>query len=89
MGSVHDGWGVSDVKQGNAIEAGITTNMDALGKEGDVRLISAHGLSVGLNDGLMGNSEVGCVLDFIGTLRWLMEECIFAHCLYLFHELGT
>jgi bisphosphoglycerate-independent phosphoglycerate mutase (AlkP superfamily) len=35
--------------------------MDALGKEGDVRLIAAHGLSVGLNDGLMGNSEVGCV----------------------------
>lgn len=58
--SVHDGWGHSEVEKGNAVHAGTTTNMDTLGKEGDLRYIAAHGLSVGLNDGLMGNSEVGC-----------------------------
>jgi 2,3-bisphosphoglycerate-independent phosphoglycerate mutase len=57
--SVHDGWGYSDNHDGNAIYAGDTTNMDALAKQGDHRLIQAHGLAVGLNDGLMGNSEVG------------------------------
>lgn len=36
--------------------------MDTLGKDGHIRYIAAHGLSVGLNDGLMGNSEVGYVL---------------------------
>jgi hypothetical protein len=59
---VHDGWGYSQVEKGNAIHAGTTTNMDILWKEGDGRHIEAHGLSVGLNDGLMGNSEVGFVL---------------------------
>lgn len=43
------------------MHAGTTTNMDSLGKGGHIRYIAAHGLSVGLNDGLMGNSEVGCV----------------------------
>ncbi len=57
--SVHDGWGYSPGWKGNAIDAGSTENMDRLGREGDHRLIEAHGLSVGLNDGLMGNSEVG------------------------------
>lgn len=71
---MHDGWGVSNVKEGNAIEAGVTTNMDTLGKEGDVRLISAHGLSVGLNDGLMGNSEVGCVAVFYGVHASMMVD---------------
>lgn len=59
--SVHDGWGYSPIEKGNAIKAGTTTNMDTLFKEGDGRYIEAHGLSVGLNDGLMGNSEVGSV----------------------------
>lgn len=62
--SVHDGWGHSEVAKGNAIKAGTTTNMDTLFKEGDGRYIEAHGLSVGLNDGLMGNSEVGSVPNY-------------------------
>ncbi|CAK5282637.1 unnamed protein product [Mycena citricolor] len=58
---VHDGWGVATVPglDGNAIEAGTTTNMDTIGKENSLRLLAAHGTAVGLNDGLMGNSEVG------------------------------
>lgn len=59
---MHDGWGHSDIEKGNAIFAGTTENMDKLGKDGHLRYISAHGLNVGLNDGLMGNSEVGYVI---------------------------
>lgn len=35
--------------------------MDALAKENSYRTLAAHGLAVGLSDGLMGNSEVGYV----------------------------
>jgi 2,3-bisphosphoglycerate-independent phosphoglycerate mutase len=45
--------------KGNAIEAADTTNMDTLAKEYNYRELAAHGLAVGLSDGLMGNSEVG------------------------------
>lgn len=47
--------------KGDAIDAGDTTNMDTISKEHSVRQLAAHGLAVGLNDGLMGNSEVGYV----------------------------
>ena len=59
--SVHDGWGVAAKPglKGDAIEAGDTTNMDTLAKEYCYRKLAAHGLAVGLSDGLMGNSEVG------------------------------
>lgn len=59
--SVHDGWGVATKKgiKGNAIEAADTTNMDTIGKEHSQRLLAAHGIAVGLSEGLMGNSEVG------------------------------
>ena len=33
--------------------------MDTLAKEYCYRKLAAHGLAVGLSDGLMGNSEVG------------------------------
>lgn len=45
--------------KGNAIEGGTTTNMDTIAKEHAYRTLAAHGLAVGLSDGLMGNSEVG------------------------------
>ena len=58
---VHDGWGIATEPglEGNAIEAGSTTNMDTIGEENSHRRLAAHGTAVGLNDGLMGNSEVG------------------------------
>ena len=64
---MHDGWGVAHEKglKGNAIEAGTTTNMDTIAKENAYRTLAAHGLAVGLSDGLMGNSEVGFVLSAV------------------------
>jgi bisphosphoglycerate-independent phosphoglycerate mutase (AlkP superfamily) len=61
--SVHDGWGISPEKglKGDAIEAADTTNMDTIAEKHSFRTLFAHGNAVGLNDGLMGNSEVGCV----------------------------
>jgi bisphosphoglycerate-independent phosphoglycerate mutase (AlkP superfamily) len=62
--SVHDGWGIAREEglKGDAIEAGTTTNMDTIAKKNVYRTLAAHGLAVGLSDGLMGNSEVGFVL---------------------------
>lgn len=61
--SVHDGWGIAPEKgmKGDAIDAGDTTNMDTISKDHSARALAAHGLAVGLSDGLMGNSEVGYV----------------------------
>ena len=56
---MHDGWGISDVEKGNAIHGGGTENMDQIAKDHSYRTLSAHGVSVGLSEGLMGNSEVG------------------------------
>ena len=47
--------------EGNAIEAGTTTNMDTFAKDYAYRTLAAHGLAVGLSDGLMGKSEVRSV----------------------------
>lgn len=56
-----DGWGISDKKsaEGDAIRNADTPVMDKLEKNDPFIKISAHGLDVGLPDGLMGNSEVG------------------------------
>jgi 2,3-bisphosphoglycerate-independent phosphoglycerate mutase len=56
---VHDGWGLSDNENGNAIFHGDTTNMDAIRDKHNYTELEAHGLAVGLKEGLMGNSEVG------------------------------
>ncbi|KAH9973369.1 cofactor-independent phosphoglycerate mutase [Lactifluus volemus] len=61
---VHDGL------RGNAIEAGTTTNMDAIAEAHAYRLLAAHGLTVGLSDGLMGNSEVGHLNIGAGRIVW-------------------
>ncbi|KAI7881844.1 2,3-bisphosphoglycerate-independent phosphoglycerate mutase [Lichtheimia hyalospora FSU 10163] len=56
-----DGWGISNKKsaEGDAIRNADTPVMDKLEKHDPFIKISAHGLDVGLPDGLMGNSEVG------------------------------
>ncbi|CAO3668391.1 unnamed protein product [Rhizopus stolonifer] len=58
---VIDGWGISPNKdhKGDAIHNAKTPVMDKLEKENAFTTIGAHGLDVGLPDGLMGNSEVG------------------------------
>ncbi|KAI0352207.1 cofactor-independent phosphoglycerate mutase [Trametes cingulata] len=69
---VHDGWGIAPEKdmKGDAIAAGDTTNMDTISKEHSVRTLAAHGLAVGLSDGLMGNSEVGHLNIGAGRIVW-------------------
>lgn len=57
--SVHDGWGLSDNEKGNAIFHGETEHMDAIRDKHNFVELEAHGLAVGLKEGLMGNSEVG------------------------------
>ena len=46
-------------KEGNAIAAAKTPNLDRLLKENPLTQIGASGMDVGLPDGQMGNSEVG------------------------------
>ena len=53
-----DGFGIAP-KEGNAIEAARTTNLDKLFSQNPLTQIGASGLDVGLPDGQMGNSEVG------------------------------
>jgi 2,3-bisphosphoglycerate-independent phosphoglycerate mutase len=43
--------------------------MDKIAKEHSHRQLAAHGLAVGLSDGLMGNSEVGQVEIFHFTIK--------------------
>ncbi|KAG0225563.1 hypothetical protein BGW42_004234 [Actinomortierella wolfii] len=56
-----DGWGISPEKdaRGDAIRNADTPYMDTFEKEYPYTTLGAHGLDVGLPDGLMGNSEVG------------------------------
>lgn len=90
LASVHDGWGVSEVEEGNAVKAGDTATMDRLAKEYSYRTIKAHGLAVGLSDGLMGNSEVGYASNFSIAIfhQLIMEICAFLKCKPLEHWSG-
>lgn len=69
LDSVHDGWGVALEKgvEGNAIEAAETPYMDKIAKEYNFTTLKASGTAVGLSEGLMGNSEVGCVRVCLGS----------------------
>ncbi|MBQ8795388.1 MAG: 2,3-bisphosphoglycerate-independent phosphoglycerate mutase [Clostridia bacterium] len=53
-----DGFGIAP-KEGNAIEAANTPNLDKIFAENPVTAIGASGMDVGLPEGQMGNSEVG------------------------------
>lgn len=54
-----DGWGVNKSKHGNAVVAAKTPNLDKMIKDNPHNLLEACGLSVGLPENTMGNSEVG------------------------------
>lgn len=56
---IMDGFGITDVKEGNAIYAEKTPNVCKLAKEYPYTTIGASGMAVGLPEGQMGNSEVG------------------------------
>lgn len=56
---IMDGFGINPEKNGNAIIAAGTPELDKLKEEYSFTQIGASGMSVGLPDGQMGNSEVG------------------------------
>jgi 2,3-bisphosphoglycerate-independent phosphoglycerate mutase len=67
-----DGFGINPVHEGNAIYAAGTPNIDRLIDKYSMTQIGASGLSVGLPDGQMGNSEVGHLN--IGAGRVVYQE---------------
>ncbi len=56
---IMDGFGLRDEEFGNAIKAASTPNLDRLFNMYPFTTLGASGMSVGLPDGQMGNSEVG------------------------------
>ncbi len=56
---VLDGWGIRKEREANAIAIAGTPSMDALVREFPSTALETSGLSVGLPEGQMGNSEVG------------------------------
>ena len=54
-----DGYGINEREEGNAVKLANTPIIDRLMKQNPTTTISASGLSVGLPEGQMGNSEVG------------------------------
>ncbi|BBL64579.1 2,3-bisphosphoglycerate-independent phosphoglycerate mutase [Methanosarcina mazei TMA] len=59
MLTILDGWGYSEAKEGNAVLAARTPNLDRLEKEYPWCFLETSGVAVGLPEGMMGNSEVG------------------------------
>lgn len=57
--AILDGWGISFVKEGNAIALAGTPNMDTFAKYYPTAAIQAAGIEVGLPWGEVGNSETG------------------------------
>lgn len=56
---IMDGYGINPDKTGNAIELEGSPNVKRYEKEYPSSQLGASGMSVGLPDGQMGNSEVG------------------------------
>ncbi|MHC6178492.1 2,3-bisphosphoglycerate-independent phosphoglycerate mutase [Clostridium sp. JNZ X4-2] len=54
-----DGFGISEKKEGNAVKAAYKPNFDKYFRQYPHTELAASGLSVGLPEGQMGNSEVG------------------------------
>ena len=69
---IRDGWGINEIKKGNAIMQTKTTNMDYLLANFPSCLLSASGVDVGLPYGCQGSSEVGHIN--IGAGRIVMQE---------------
>lgn len=69
---IMDGFGLSSDKEGNAVYAAKTPNIDRLWSEYPSTSIGAAGMDVGLPDGQMGNSEVGHLN--IGAGRIVYQE---------------
>ncbi len=81
-----DGWGLSEVPEGNAPLLAKTPNFDWIMQEGPSAQLITHGPDVGLPRGQMGNSEVGhtnigagrVVAMDLGQIDLAIEEGSFA-----------
>ena len=69
---IMDGFGINPAHDGNAIYQAGTPHLDELMKTYPYTQLGASGLSVGLPDGQMGNSEVGHLN--IGAGRVVYQE---------------
>jgi 2,3-bisphosphoglycerate-independent phosphoglycerate mutase len=69
---IMDGFGLSDIRDSNAVEIAETPNFDRLWKSFPHVPIHSSGLDVGLPEGQMGNSEVGHLN--IGAGRIVYQE---------------
>ena len=69
---VLDGWGLGKIYEGNAIEKAKTPNYRMIIENYPSTTLEASGLSVGLPEGQMGNSEVGHLN--IGAGRIIYQE---------------
>lgn len=69
-----DGWGISPIKEVSAIANGETPYYDRLLKDFPSATLLTDGLSVGLPDGQMGNSEVGHMN--IGAGRVVFQDLV-------------
>lgn len=72
-----DGWGLNEdpsLEKGDSIRKASTPSMDYLKDKYSSLPLNAHGLSVGLPEGQMGNSEVGHM--GIGTGRVLYQDIV-------------
>lgn len=69
---IFDGWGVRSATESNAIAAARTPVMDRLYRTQAHTTIDASGESVGLEPGIMGNSEVGHLT--IGAGRVIFQD---------------
>lgn len=67
-----DGWGINPARDGNATRIASTPNLARLSKEYPSSTIDTSGLSVGLPEGQMGNSEVGHLT--MGAGRIIYQE---------------
>ena len=65
-----DGWGLAPDGPGNAVTNGHTPNFDRLWRERPHTQLSASGGDVGLQNGVMGNSEVGHLNIGAGRIVW-------------------
>src|ERR1700687_2814204 len=70
--AVLDGWGISGAREGNAILLAGTPQLDRISLGCPMAPLQASGLSVGLPEGQMGNSEVGHTN--IGAGRLVMKD---------------
>ncbi|OQX61422.1 MAG: phosphoglycerate mutase (2,3-diphosphoglycerate-independent) [Anaerolineaceae bacterium 4572_5.1] len=56
---IMDGWGIRFAREGNAVVQGHSPNYDSFLEKYESSILDASGEAVGLQDGQMGNSEVG------------------------------